>query len=336
MDDLFGDAAQRLFAQAYTPQVQRDIEHGENAGPAWQALEESGFLDALLPEDAGGAGLRLCDTVPLAHAAGWHGISVPFVQTMLARAWLHAAGHPPPTGPIVLAPFGATRQAQGITAHAVWAGRTAQWVLLALPDGALLLPANAAQHTPSGGHGCLDADFIWPANITAAATLSSGAGLAELAATAAAALLAGAMERVLHMTIDYANERSQFGKPIGRFQAIQQQMSDMAEQVWAARMAAQLAFQSAGTAPHPMLAAQGKARTSAAAARVADIAHAVHGAIGVTEEYELQRYTRRLREWRRTAGAESHWHARIGADALATDGASALSYLRSSLQAVAV
>ena len=65
-------------------------------------------------------------------------------------------------------------------------------------------------------------------------------------------------------------------------------------------------------------------------ARVADIAHAVHGAIGVTEEFDLQLYTRRLREWRLAAGSESYWHERIGAEALA-DGADAVSYLRCAL-----
>ncbi len=44
----------------------------------------------------------------------------------------------------------------------------------------------------------------------------SGGSLADLAAAAAAVLLAGAMEKVLHMTMAYAYERTQFGKPIGR------------------------------------------------------------------------------------------------------------------------
>ncbi|KAG0741354.1 hypothetical protein G6F24_016736 [Rhizopus arrhizus] len=100
--------------------------------------------------------------------------------------------------------------------------------------------------------------------------------------------MAGAMDRVLSLTLDYANTRAQFGKPIGRFQAVQQQISVMAEQVWAVRMAAQLAFQGTGGRPQAMLAAMGKARASLAAPIVADIAHAVHGAIGVTAEYDLQ------------------------------------------------
>jgi alkylation response protein AidB-like acyl-CoA dehydrogenase len=152
-------------------------------------------------------------------------------------------------------------------------------------------------------------------------------------AAACSALMAGAMQRVLVLTTEYAGQRTQFGKPIGRFQAIQQQLSVMAEYVWDAHMAAQLAFQSEGWRPQPMLAALGKARTSSAAPIVADIAHAVHGAIGITEEYALQRCTRRLREWRRTAGAETYWAGLIGADALAAE-CSALDYIRQSLSAV--
>ncbi|MCS6766134.1 MAG: hypothetical protein MO847_06805 [Candidatus Protistobacter heckmanni] len=137
-------------------------------------------------------------------------------------------------------------------------------------------------------------------------------------AWSAAALMAGAMERVLEMTLQYANERSQFGKPLGKFQAIQQQLSVMAEQVFAARMAAQLACrQCAGARPDATMAAIGKLRASEAAAQVAAIAQAVHGAMGVTEEYDLQLFTRRLHAWRREGGAESHWARQVGAAVLA-------------------
>src|SRR5690606_23407965 len=188
------------------------------------------------------------------------------------------------------------------------------------------------------GHGSLDADLRWSASAVAAASplKASDVALADLAAVAHAGIIAGALERILELTVDYANQRTQFGKPIGRFQAVQQQISALAEHVWSVRTAAQLAFQSESWMPGPLLAAQGKARASAAVAGAADIAHAVHGAIGVTAEYDLQRYTRRLREWRRAAGGESHWYARIGAHALAAPEASALDYVRAHLYAVAV
>lgn len=237
----------------------------------------------------------------------------------------------PPPGAIALAPHGwqaSGRQAAG--ANVPWI-RGADAVLARIGEQTWLLPVRAATIESSGVHGSLDAPARW--SLEDGERIDAGAGLPaldELAATACAGLIAGAMDRVLAMTLDHANQRQQFGKPIGRFQAVQQQISVMAEQVWAARMAAQLAFQGRDGLPRPLLAALGKARASLAVARVADIAHAVHGAIGITEEYDLQLYTRRLREWRLAAGSESHWHARIGAHALA-DGGDAVSYLRTAL-----
>ena len=117
--------------------------------------------------------------------------------------------------------------------------------------------------------------------------------------------MAGAMQRVLEATLAYANDRAQFGKSIGKFQAVQQQLSVMAEQVFAARMAAEIGCAGDGIAPHPLRAAVAKARASEAAEKVVAIAHAVHGAIGVTAEYDLQLHTRRLQEWRADFGSQA-------------------------------
>ncbi|MBB1629126.1 acyl-CoA dehydrogenase family protein [Achromobacter sp. UMC71] len=331
MDSLFGDAAERLFAQTCTPQLIRQAEQGQAPASAWQACEEAGFADALVPETLGGAGLALADALPLALAAGHHLCPYPIVDTMLARAWLAHAGRPQASGSIALAPQGwAVQAGHAVAANVPWV-RCAGHVLACIDGHVWLLPAAAAAIEPGGVHGSLAAPARWLLDhgerIDAPAGLPA---LETLAAAGYAALIAGAMDRVLAMTLDYANQRSQFGKPIGRFQAVQQQISVMAEQVWAARMAAQLAFQGRAGQPQRQLAALGKARASQAVARVADIAHAVHGAIGVTEEFDLQLYTRRLREWRLAAGSESYWHARIGAQALADD-ADTVSYLRSAL-----
>jgi alkylation response protein AidB-like acyl-CoA dehydrogenase len=61
-----------------------------------------------------------------------------------------------------------------------------------------------------------------------------------------------------------------------------------------------------------MASAVAKARASEAAQWVAAAAHALHGAIGITADHDLQLYTRRLHEWRMAHGSEDHWHRRIG------------------------
>ncbi|WP_454677410.1 acyl-CoA dehydrogenase family protein [Achromobacter marplatensis] len=325
MDTLLGDAAERLFAQTCTPALLRGIEQGQPAAAAWQACENAGFADALVPEAQGGAGLDLPDALPVMLAAGRHLCPYPIAHTMLARAWLAGAGRARPTGSIAIAAHGLSIQGRRVMgANVPWV-RVADNVLAHINGQAWLLATQAGQVEPNGVHGSLDGEASWA--LADAQCLGSGSPLDELAAAAYAGLMAGAMDRVLSLTLDYANTRAQFGKPIGRFQAVQQQISVMAEQVWAVRMAAQLAFQGAGGRPQAMLAAMGKARASLAAPVVADIAHAVHGAIGVTAEYDLQLYTRRLREWRLAGGSESYWHERIGAHALAS-GADALTYLR--------
>lgn len=359
MDTLFADAAERLFAQTCTPALIRQVEQDGHlaAAPAWQACEAAGFAEALVPEAAGGAGLTLADALPVVMAAGRHLCPYPIAHTLLARAWLSRAGWavgasdasaaaapaasasaaaasaasssaPAPLGAIALAPHGLVRRGNRITGRNVPWARVADHVLARIDGQPWLLPLRAAQIQATGVHGSLDADVSWA--LADAEHIASDEPLDTLSAASYAGLLAGAMERVLAMTLDYANQRTQFGKPIGRFQAVQQQISVMAEHVWAARMAAQLAFQGDAGIPQAQLAALGKARASQAAPIVADIAHAVHGAIGVTEEYDLQLYTRRLREWRLAGGSESYWHERIGSHALAS-GVDALTYVRTSL-----
>ena len=137
------------------------------------------------------------------------------------------------------------------------------------------------------------------------------------------AQIAGAIARVLDLSVRYAGERKQFGKPIGKFQAIQQQLAVLGELAAAGAMAAELALDAPGTALDPMRVACAKARISEGAAAAAAIGHAVHGAIGVTEEHDLQLYTRRLWAWRLDFGSESYWNAAIGRRLLGASGRSA-------------
>src|SRR5699024_8026443 len=110
--------------------------------------------------------------------------------------------------------------------------------------------------------------------------------------------LAGGMQRALDYSTQYASERNQFGRPLAKFQAIQQQLAAMATQVAAASAAADAAARSWGSDKSPFDVSVAKARTGEAAGQVAAIAHQVHGAMGFTREHSLQFTTRRLWSWR--------------------------------------
>jgi acyl-CoA dehydrogenase len=157
-------------------------------------------------------------------------------------------------------------------------------------------------------------------------------GLRPIAAVLRAAAIAGAADRLLQTTVAYANERAQFGKPIGKQQAIQQQLAVMAELTVAARIAAQIGC-AAGWPPALPAAATAKQVTSAAAGEIANIAHAVHGAIGISEEYDLQLFSRKLHEWRLADGSASYWATLLGRERLSGGELSSVDYLRTHIEA---
>ncbi|HQR03659.1 MAG: acyl-CoA dehydrogenase [Proteobacteria bacterium] len=341
MDTLFADAIQRLLEQHVTPATVRAIEAGQDAGALYAALEASGFLDALVSEAHGGAGLDLAAVHPLLHQCGYRAVPAPVAATTIARALLRAGGDEVPTGFITLAGTPAILHDGCITVPDIPCGRVAGWVLAALPEGVALLPTARArqQEARQDAHPDTHHDTHAATNLRARYTWDRAAArrvhvaadaLWPLGALIATVQLAGAARRALEMTLEHAGTRQQFGKPIGKFQAIQQQISVMAEQVCAMDMAGRLACRGDPCAPDPLAIGAGKARASEAAAEVCAIAHAVHGAMGITAEHDLQLYTRRLLEWRTDHGSERYWQGRLGR-ALLAGNQSALDFMRSAL-----
>jgi acyl-CoA dehydrogenase len=310
MDDLLSHALRQLLDDQCTPQLVRSIERGESPAAFWARLEESGFADALVSEDDGGAGLALADVFELIELCGTYAVPVPLAETMLARPLLASARVERPAGSIAFG-HGEPGAAGGIRCQNVASGRVADWVLVRRPNECLLLPVAHAEATATVFP--LDASLEWGAAAVAAARRVPGVhDVQAMQACVLAAQLAGALMSVFKRTLQYANERNQFGRPIGKFQAIQHQMSVLSEHAFAARTAAQIGCQAPGFLPDRSRVAIAKARTSEAALEVAGLSHSIHGAIGFTEEFDLQLFTRRLHSWRQAAGSESHWHAVLG------------------------
>ena len=149
----------------------------------------------------------------------------------------------------------------------------------------------------------------------------------ELSAVVHAMLIAGGLERLLAMSIDYANTRVQFGKPIGRQQALQQQLAQLAEQAALVRIAAQYGA-AAGMEPTPDRAGIAKYTASAAVPVATAIAHAVHGAIGITQEFALHTVVVPLHAWRMAAGSEGYWAGIVGKSRMAVPDRSSVDYVR--------
>ncbi|ART49900.1 acyl-CoA dehydrogenase family protein [Acidovorax carolinensis] len=315
-NDLFADAARDVLADQCTPHVVRAIEAGGRTAEAttalWEQLEATGLADALLSEDDGGAGLGLGQVFGVLEQCGAHALPLPLGETMVARALLAQADVARPAGSIALA-RGDRLADGGLRCALVRSGQVAGAVLV--QTGAEWRLLNTADAQRAAQALALDAALTWTAaQVQAAPDVAVNGALdaRTLQAAVVAAQMAGALSSVFQRSLQYANERQQFGRPIGKFQAIQHQLAVMSEHVFAPRMAAQLGCSGAGVVPDRLRVATAKARCSEAALVVAELAHAIHGAIGFTEEYDLQLFTRRLHAWRQTAGSEAYWYGVAG------------------------
>jgi len=326
----FSDTIERLFSVECPPQQVRAIEAGSPSLPLWEKIAETEFHNALVKDAQGGAGLSLSEVFDVLFACGAHCLPLPLPLTMMARAVLAEADLVLPDGPITVATVVFERGAVIVCERVPYA-LTARWVLAVMGESCALLPVEKGRLTPNGVHASLEGNFEFAAALFESLKFRSSFDWQAACAAMISAQMAGAMERVLTDTISFANERSQFGKPIGKFQSIQQQISSMAEQVFAARMAAQLGCASADHRPDSHLAAIAKARTSEAVVSVTAVAHAVHGAMGITEEYNLQLFTRRLHEWRLAYGSEGYWNRRVGQLLLAGASEGSVDFIRAQL-----
>lgn len=134
---------------------------------------------------------------------------------------------------------------------------------------------------------------------------------------ATVSLMAGAMGRALALSIEHVNTRQQFGRQLGKFQAVQQSLAVMACEVRAveaaaAALAARLDMVNLDAAAADFEIAAAKLRANRAVGVVTAIAHQVHGAIGFTEEYDLHRVTVPLMRWRGAHGNDTYWALRLG------------------------
>jgi acyl-CoA dehydrogenase len=122
-----------------------------------------------------------------------------------------------------------------------------------------------------------------------------------------AARITGAIRWIFERTVTYATERIQFGKPLGKQQAVQQMLALLADHM----LAAMAITDAAAANPSPRLIATARARLGEASDCAIEVGHQVHGAIGFTREYSLNYRTRNLIAWRDQYGSVLEWKATL-------------------------
>jgi len=138
-------------------------------------------------------------------------------------------------------------------------------------------------------------------------------GALDLAAVALAAEQVGGAQRCLDMSVEYAKERVQFGRPIGSFQAIKHKCADMMVEVESARSASYYAGWAAAEDAEdlPVAAALAKAFCSDTYFRCAAQSLQIHGGVGFTWEYDIHLYFKRAKSAEILFGSPAYHRERV-------------------------
>jgi acyl-CoA dehydrogenase len=332
-EHIVADTAARILADFADPQIINKATNGAWKEPLWRALSDAGLPLAWVPEELGGSGAGLADGFAILGVAGRFALSVPLAET-LAAGWLLAhAGLEAPKTPMTLAParphdritVDAEGKLNGRAVGVPFARDVPQIVVLA-EDKLQKIIALVNTKDCRVGEGCNLAgdaisvvafDRVKPRVSAPAPNGFDQSSLMLMGSTIRSVETAGALEAILSLSVAYANERVAFERPIGKFQAVQQNLARLAGEVAAALAVSGSAADTIAQAESFddavfFEAASAKIRTAEAATEGAAIAHQVLGAIGFTQEHILHRFTLRMLAWRDDFGNESYWAAELG------------------------
>ncbi|RSD20807.1 acyl-CoA dehydrogenase family protein [Amycolatopsis eburnea] len=256
----------------------------------WRALADVGVFALLVPEEHGGLGAGPVDLVVAFEALGYHAVPGPLVES-------------------------------AAVAPALLTGEK----LTALAEGDLLATVVAPPEVPLA----LDADVsgvvldLTGADLTAAEPVRSidpvrrlfrvpgatAAPLSDLGVLAVAAQLLGAGQWLLDTSVAYAQQRRQYGRAIGEYQAIKHLLADVATRLELARPLLYGAAVAGETFARDVSAA--KVMAGDAASLAARTALQVHGAIGYTAEHDLGLRITKVRALAGAWGTGSFHRARV-------------------------
>lgn len=332
-EQIVTETAARIFADLADPQAVNRTRSAAWKEPLWRALTDAGLPLAWVPEALGGSGASLAAGFAVLGVAGRFAAALPFAETLAAGWLLSRAGLAATPTPMTVAPVrprdrigvGADGRLSGHANYVPFAqdaehiavladdGDEQIVVLVALNDCRLSESRNLAGDSASA----VTFERVKPRAAAPAPEGFDRTSLLLMGSTIRSVETAGALEAILSLSVGYANDRVAFERPIGKFQAVQQNLARLAGETAAAlAVAGSAADTIAQTDTFDeavfLEAASAKIRTAEAAAEGAAIAHQVFGAIGFTQEHVLHRFTLRLLSWRDDFGNESYWAAELG------------------------
>ena len=286
--------------------VVREVVAERSGDELWKTAAELGWLGLEIPEAHGGSGMGFDLLAPVLDELGRGLASIPFVSSVVLGA-----------AALRFSPFGD----EWLPAIASGEKRVAvaldPYVLDAVDADAVLVVADDRMHLAT-----VTVTAVPTYDVTRRLAevrvdeLGEGFGdaaliawLRERAAVALALDSHGGARRAMEITVEYAKQRMQFGRPIGSFQAVKHHCANMFVAVETTKVAADTAVREiAGEPGHPTRwSSIAKAHAADAYVDVASLGIAVHGGIGFTWEHDMHRFLERARLDQALFGT-SAWH----------------------------
>lgn len=339
--DVLADRAPSLYVRSML-----EDERGFSDA-VWASLAEMGWTGVLVPESSGGLGLGLVDIIVVLEEMGRLPFPGPFlssavVATIAARRLgltellgpladgstrgtiaLDELGHGDPVARVRTRARrkGATWLLTGLK-PTVADGHTSDWVLVVAltPEGLGTFRVGGPAGTP--------VPTLDPTRKTARLELEETPAervgppgdhadiwrrVADDAAVALCAELVGSSEQALHLAVEYAKVRVQFGRPIATFQAIKHKAADMLHQLELARVGTHYAAWASDVddPAREHAAAMAKAFVAEAAVNITGEAIQIHGGVGFTWDCDAHLHYRRAKQTDLTLGSQAWQRHRL-------------------------
>jgi alkylation response protein AidB-like acyl-CoA dehydrogenase len=339
--EMFRDSFAGWLADHASSEAVRGWLDTGDAAPFDQRMAADGWLGVGFREEAGGQGGGLLELALAAEQLGYSAApggswlaSVLAAPALTSRPDVSAAvleqgenaalavtaGRPPDEPGPVVAKDGALH---GTVRGVLGASHARHLVVPVWVDGqcTLFLAAAGEPAISRVGRKLLDrsrsaADLTFT-GVPAQPLDADGPAILADAARRAAVLVAadslGAADRMLRLAVDYSQQRTQFGVPIGSFQAVKHAAATMLVAVESSRSITYFAAASVGqgSGESGVHAAAAKAQVTAAAEQAADSALTLHGAIGYTWEHDLQLFYKRAKLNAYLFGTPQVWNERL-------------------------
>ena len=303
----------------------------------WKGLAELGLIGLLAPEAAGGAGGEMRDMGVVLQELGRVAHPGPFLTSAVgaisaasalgAEDLLPVLADGTRIGTLAVAEPGAAATSWASPSVRVEGGRlygakswvahgaTADWLFVTAGDGVHLVEAGApglstaAVETVDGTRRFASVDFDGTPS-RRLGDLAALEGVIDRLLVAGAIDALGAAEVCLELAVDYAKQRTQFGQPVGAFQAVSHLCADMLQSLELTRSGVHYALWAADCAQpeeRRRSAIMARAQSALALPPVAASAIQVFGGVGYTWEYDVHLYYKRLLTHEVEFGAADEW-----------------------------